>query len=171
MDWDFIAAIAELLGAIGVIASLVYLARQVNSSGRQARLAAVQSLQAQLNNVWTLMWSDEKAAGIFEKGSKGMDTLEQETEKLQFSAFMFSFFKPYEEILNYRNNQLVDDYTWESISNQCQALMGTPGFRDWWHNRSGWFSSVFREHISNILEDVSEYNRWQGNAPEDKQKE
>jgi hypothetical protein len=29
MNWDAIGAIAELLGAIGVIASLIYLARQI----------------------------------------------------------------------------------------------------------------------------------------------
>jgi hypothetical protein len=34
MNWDAIGAIAELLGAIGVIASLVYLATQI----RQSRL-------------------------------------------------------------------------------------------------------------------------------------
>ena len=31
MNWDAIGAIAELLGAIGVIASLLYLARQMRN--------------------------------------------------------------------------------------------------------------------------------------------
>ncbi len=34
MNWDAIGAIAELLGAIGVIASLVYLARQMSQNTR-----------------------------------------------------------------------------------------------------------------------------------------
>jgi hypothetical protein len=37
MNWDAIGAIAELLGAIGVIASLVYLATQVRQSRDQMR--------------------------------------------------------------------------------------------------------------------------------------
>ena len=32
MNWDAVGAIAELLGAIGVIGSLIYLATQVRSS-------------------------------------------------------------------------------------------------------------------------------------------
>jgi hypothetical protein len=32
MNWDAIGAVAELLGAIGVIASLVYLAVQIRQS-------------------------------------------------------------------------------------------------------------------------------------------
>ena len=35
MNWDAIGAIAELLGAIGVIASLVYLAGQIRHSREQ----------------------------------------------------------------------------------------------------------------------------------------
>jgi hypothetical protein len=35
MNWDAIGAIAELLGAVGVIASLVYLATQIRQSREQ----------------------------------------------------------------------------------------------------------------------------------------
>ncbi len=35
MNWDAIGAIAELLGAIGVIASLIYLATQIRHSRDQ----------------------------------------------------------------------------------------------------------------------------------------
>ncbi len=39
MNWDAIGAIAELLGAVGVIASLVYLATQIrqNAPPRKGR--------------------------------------------------------------------------------------------------------------------------------------
>jgi len=37
MDWDAIGAIAELAGAIGVIASLLYLATQIRQNSRQLR--------------------------------------------------------------------------------------------------------------------------------------
>ncbi len=35
MNWDAIGAIAELLGAVGVIGSLVYLATQIRQSREQ----------------------------------------------------------------------------------------------------------------------------------------
>ena len=37
MNWDAIGAIAELLGAVGVIASLVYLAGQIRQNSRLVR--------------------------------------------------------------------------------------------------------------------------------------
>jgi len=39
MNWDAVGAIAELLGAIGVIASLVYLATQIRQSRDQMQAA------------------------------------------------------------------------------------------------------------------------------------
>ena len=40
MNWDAIGAIAELLGAVGVIASLVYLASQMGQNARAARASS-----------------------------------------------------------------------------------------------------------------------------------
>jgi hypothetical protein len=40
MNWDAVGAIAELTGAIGVIASLLYLAGQVRSSNRASLINA-----------------------------------------------------------------------------------------------------------------------------------
>jgi hypothetical protein len=45
MNWDAIGAIAELLGAIGVIASLIYLATQIRQS-REQMFENTRALQA-----------------------------------------------------------------------------------------------------------------------------
>ena len=162
MNWDAIAATAELLAALGVIASLVYLAGQVRGSLNQARQAAIQSLVNQMNNVWTRLSADEAQADIWVRGSKGVSELSSENEGVRFSAFLLSIFRPYEEIFYYRRDGLVDDWTWQSIGSQCHALMGTPGFRDWWEKRGSWFSDEFREHIQTTLEESADYERWSG---------
>ena len=160
MNWDAIAAIAELLAALGVIGSLVYLAGQVRGSLNQARQVAIQSLVNQMNNVWTRLSADKDQADIWVRGSKGVNTLADEEEGVRFSAFLLSIFRPYEELFYYRRDGLVDDWTWESIGSQCHALMGTPGFKDWWEMRGSWFSNEFREHILRTLEALPDYERW-----------
>ena len=160
MNWDAIAAMAELLAALGVIGSLVYLAGQVRGSLNQARQAAIQSVVNQMNNFCTQVAADRNHAGIWVRGSKGMSNLEDKTEGVRFSAFLLSIFRPYEEIFYDRHDGLVDDWTWESIGPQCDALMGTAGFRDWWANRGTWFSTGFQEHIQQNLETLPDYQRW-----------
>jgi hypothetical protein len=113
-----------------------------------------------MNNVWTQLSADSNHADIWVRGSKGMSSLKDETEGVRFSAFLLSVFRPYEEMFYYRRDGLVDDWTWESISCQCHALMGTPGFRDWWAKRGNWFSTKFQEHIQKTLETLPGYQRW-----------
>lgn len=43
MNWDAIGAIAELLAAIGVIVSLIFVGLQVKKSNAEARLATIQA--------------------------------------------------------------------------------------------------------------------------------
>lgn len=160
MNWDATAAIAELLAALGVIVSLVYLAGQVRGSLNQARQAAIQSLVNQMNNVWTRIAGDRSYADIWVRGSGGVANLEDEADGVRFSAFLLSIFRPYEELFYYHNDGVVDDWTWESIASQCHALMGTPGFLDWWSMRRSWFSVSFQEHIDTTLKDLPDYRRW-----------
>ena len=42
MNWNAVAALAELLGAVAVVGSLLYLAAQVRQNTKQSRLAAQQ---------------------------------------------------------------------------------------------------------------------------------
>ncbi|MDA0994927.1 MAG: hypothetical protein O3A13_15010 [Proteobacteria bacterium] len=90
MNWDAIAAIAELLAALGVVGSLVYLAGQVRGSLNQARQAAIQSVVNQMNNVWTRVSADRDHADIWVRGSKGISNLKDETDGVRFSAFLLS---------------------------------------------------------------------------------
>ena len=50
LDWDMISAVGQMLGAVGVIISLVYLAAQIRNQNKESRRAAM--------NVLTTHWSD-----------------------------------------------------------------------------------------------------------------
>ena len=66
MNWDAIAAIAELAGAIGVIASLIYLARQIRQSNATDKLTATLGVQTSYNDVarFFLEGEDNAFAGL-----------------------------------------------------------------------------------------------------------
>jgi hypothetical protein len=164
MNWEAVAAVAELLGALGMIASLIYLAGQVRSSGRQASQSAIQSVVNKMNEVWNRM-ATEANADIWTRGSKGFAHLEGEKESVQFSALLLSIFKPFEEIFHYRQDGLVADWVWESPSLLCETLMSTPGTREWWERRRGWFSSSFRDYIGAMSGQRPGYERHEQPVP------
>jgi heme/copper-type cytochrome/quinol oxidase subunit 1 len=50
MDWEMISAVGQMLGAIGVIISIVYLAAQIRNQNKESQRASM--------NVLTTHWSD-----------------------------------------------------------------------------------------------------------------
>jgi hypothetical protein len=54
MSWDALSAIAEITAALGVIASLVYLGRQIQQSNATERLNVTLNLQSSYNEVGDL---------------------------------------------------------------------------------------------------------------------
>ena len=90
MNWDAVAAIAEGLGAVGVVATLVYLASQI----RQAERATLASLQHstivqgfQLN----VACAAPETAPLIVKGGADFDALDP-VERLRFALLMRATF-------------------------------------------------------------------------------
>jgi heme/copper-type cytochrome/quinol oxidase subunit 1 len=50
MNWEMISAVGQMLGALGVIISIVYLAAQIRNQNKESQRAAM--------NVLTTHWSD-----------------------------------------------------------------------------------------------------------------
>src|SRR5213075_2259577 len=49
MNWEAISAVGQIVGAAGVIISVIYLAQQVRSNARQTRLASMRSMSDAFN--------------------------------------------------------------------------------------------------------------------------
>ncbi len=47
MNWEAISAIGEIVGALAVVITLVYLAIQIREQNRESRAAAIDSLSQQ----------------------------------------------------------------------------------------------------------------------------
>ncbi len=65
MNWDAVGAMAELVGAIGVIASLIYLAIQIRQNTRSLQANTFQTVaDSSGQRLMTLAQNDELAARL-----------------------------------------------------------------------------------------------------------
>ena len=83
MGWDAIGAIGEVIGAAGVIFSLVYLATQIRSSSKQANADAIYNLQKGQADVMEAFTTNPDLAKLLAKARRG-DSLEDH-EDIQLS--------------------------------------------------------------------------------------
>ncbi len=49
MNWDAIGAVGEILGAVAVVVSLVYLSTQIRIQNRESKLSTINNLTEQRN--------------------------------------------------------------------------------------------------------------------------
>ncbi len=150
MNWEAIGAVGELLGAMGVIASLLYLARQMRSGAAGARRAAAQAVFTKITTVFETIAPNPQLADVFLRGTTGLSALSPE-EAVQFSSVMFNIARPYEELCHYKRVGAVEDWVWESVELLALPLLTTPGGLEWWAKRRSWFTSAFQAHVDSAL--------------------
>jgi hypothetical protein len=67
MDWSAVGAVGELIGAVAVVLSLLYVGRQVRQSNTMARAAAWQALNSSMNGWGTTMASSPELSAALAK--------------------------------------------------------------------------------------------------------
>jgi hypothetical protein len=148
MNWNAISATGEIIGAVGVVVSLIYLAFQVRSNTRAMLAQSARDAVAAMRDFNKSMVEDADLARIFRLGTEGMANLNEE-ERGRFGHILFNFFKTAEE-LHYQYIQgTLDPEIWNGWKGIISLLSTSPGFTEYWAMRSSFFTPSFRtEHDS-----------------------
>lgn len=131
MNWDALGAIAELVGAMAVVASLLYLALQVRAGTRASRVEAKLESARLLNNFMDALIQDPELHALWIQGRKDLNALPQ-NEYLRFSNMClkgFWFFSA--GYFQYLQGSLADD-DWFELRAVIRVWLRGVGCRDWW---------------------------------------
>jgi hypothetical protein len=147
-NWEAIGAVGQLVGAAGVIVSIVYLAIQIRTNTRTMRgRAAFDATHswATLNEAWSQL-PDEfqaQAARWFDPALR----LEQlsDAEYARFSQLFRAVFQKLEGQYYLFKHGLLDAGIWETRSRVGRGMIEQPALRAWWEGelRNGTFSEEF----------------------------
>lgn len=157
MDWEAIAAIAELLGAIGVLASLMFLAVQIRQNTGWLRQ---QAFQLSTNEVrrWASHLSGSRAnSELFMKGMSDFGSLSS-TERLQFTMLIFEIMSVWGTYQQHEDDDLLG--LRESAETTIGAWIDQGWFRGWWKSNSHMFPADFKAFVEDLLQ------RHPGTAPQ-----
>lgn len=86
-NWEALGAVAETLGAIGVIATLLYLAQQIRSNTRSVRSSTYQEMDRAMREVELLSAGNPDVSRILFSGIADFDSLAPE-EKPRFGSIL-----------------------------------------------------------------------------------
>jgi len=152
MNWGAIGAIAELLAAVAVIFSFVYLAGQIRQSTRAQRRANLGDIAADLNTTLRCVAADPELASLALRALADLSSLDP-VERYRFDSHFYCYLASMERaLLDARD----DEYPEELLVPMKAAIAGflrTAGGRAWWEERHVWFSSFGQQTLASILED------------------
>lgn len=149
MNWDAVAAVAELLGAAGVIASLLYLAVQVRQNTRQTRLAAQQATVQELGVALRAQAQDREWAELLSRGLDDIENLDK-VERIQFLSHVGSILRLYESAYLHFKEGTLDSRFWRGFERAIADVIGYPGIKAAIALRRHHVNEEFAEHLDRL---------------------
>ena len=146
VNWDAIGAIAEILGALGVIATLAYLAIQIRQSTISTRTSSYQAAVSASADFSRGLGLDGDAARIFASCSRDYPSLSSE-ERTRFDFLIASLFRNYENIFYQHKEGSIDDALWAGWAWRMRTTFATPGVKAWWQTNSSGYSRGFGVYL------------------------
>ena len=145
MNWEAISAIGQIVGAFAVVISLIYLAREIRSNARAARVASMDALNRWLEELVVHPHLGE----LYYRGIRDLESLEG-GDLVRFTALMNQLFYIYEEMYYQQSERHLDPRVWGETEAAMRDVNAYPGVQAWWRSRSHWFSEEFVNHINQL---------------------
>ncbi len=161
MNWDAVGAIAESLGAVGVIATLAYLAFQIK--GNTTALSA-QSRHSLSEFVLRVAMFRAEHAAQYAKLKSGENLTPADLE-FEYWSHMQIFLHA-ETYYHHFELGLMPKSHWSGYAHYITEYMHSNGFVDFWKDSGLGFSENFREWVSTKLEEEDLITRGENDVPQ-----
>ena len=151
MNWEAAATTAEIVGASGVIASLIYLAVQIRLSTKVSRAEITKDLYLASRTAIMEIAANDSLAKIFQ------DIRQFESEDvMRRNMFYQSFFRLYELQHILAKHGLLDENIARSYALIIQMWAKTQYFAGYWNAHRGEFSEVFAAYVDEQIDAIVE---------------
>jgi len=136
--------LGEILGAVGVIVSLLYLAVQVRQNTRSVRASTYQAFSESFRDFRFTLVGNERLGFVWGRGLRSRAAL-SEAERAQFDALLMNFLRGVEVSFYQQVNGLLDSDFYRGWIDEALAIWSLPGPREWYSENSQFFNPEFRE--------------------------
>ena len=151
MSLESLALLSQIVGAIAVIASLIFVGIQIREQANATRAQTEQAIAANWMALTQVIAdnADPFAAGLVSTS----DTLAElgDGGRLRFLSAMFALFKHYENMYLQFTKRRISHDEWEPWSNHIQMYFHQPGVQIWWNLRKSAFSPPFRAFLESSI--------------------
>jgi hypothetical protein len=140
-QWSYLA---QIIGAIAVVASLVFVGVQLRQNTKAILTQTSQTHSALYHSIIAGLSENGEVARIWRVGLLDFQSLSPD-DRVRFLAFVSTLFRYYEASHVQSQRGLLDADHWRTIEQQVTDLACQPGVKAWWQLRRHWHSRAFQD--------------------------
>lgn len=149
MNWEAISSVAEIIGATGVIVSLIYLASQVKQNTKASQASTRQALADGAQRLAVDIVECDDMARIMMDALNGNELKPHEIFRLEGRAYRDLRFWD-NAYYQYTEGLLTED-EWDGFRENLKVLMQFPYYSEYWANFQIMFSAPFRDELNSLI--------------------
>ena len=170
MNWEAIGAVGEIVGAITVVATLIYLAKQIKDSARAARSQSITDATTGMQAWYQELGSNPQVSELVLTGFRNPEALSKEAQ-FQWLMIMHACFIGFQRSFFLAQEGTLDVGLRNSIGTAIVAVNHMPGMDVYWRQRKAFFQPEFVDWVEGLkdrepLTDMDAYHGRSGPAAE-----
>jgi hypothetical protein len=143
---DALGNIGDLLGGLGVIVTLIYLAIQIRQNTKSSRSQSYQAAVSAVSDWSREVGMNTESCRVLQAGSMDLESL-SDVERAQFNLIMASLIRNCENIHYQHINGAIDANTWSGWAKRTRSVLAPGGAQAWWRNNKSAYSPEFRRFV------------------------
>ena len=152
MNWEAIGAVGEIVGAVGVLASLIYLATQIRTNSKFLWSQNVHAQTEQMQRIYDLQTNTDLRDAIKRSFVKGSETNVDDFVLLE--SYLASALAAFRDVVLHYDAGIYDEENWQAQRRTIGKWFSIPWCRAYWiaYGRDNYEQKVVKEVDALIAE-------------------
>lgn len=154
MNWDAIAAIGEMLGALAVLVTLIYLALQIKQNTSAVATATYESTMTGFNDINVVVASNPELSSLIDRGCLNLDSLNSQ-ETVQFNFLIRCYANQWWKLFKLYERGSLPEQEWSDFAREAAQFLDQPGCKPFCA-QNALFADLYDEldkHRSGVISD------------------
>ena len=131
MNWELIIGISEVIGALAIVATLIFLAIEVRNNRGATESASLDALAAGFTAINANVIDDPEVTKLWVSGLADPEKLDH-IDRVRFAILVQSYLNQYNALKKYHTVGVLSDDEWSMYTKPIAAIMNSPGGRWMW---------------------------------------
>ena len=147
MSLNDLSFIFDLISAVGVITSVIYLGYQIRQNTRAIKRSISREIVYDLNEFGRFFIEMPDIIEIFLASNEKPETLTP-SEQFRLQILMTNLFSNFDLALDYHKDGLMDEASINTYAQNLAQLISNPVIREWWQENG---ERLYSEDLRNLV--------------------